>query len=621
MDLKEKNIAYLEGMLKPLIPYYDTIGQFGDWESNQGANISWFEMFARSTYGIFAYTSAVGDNVYIQKFNEIIHKAILDERDARWWDGDQKAVELVPLMAVLLIHKDKTWDTYSPKERENLLAFFENINKIFIGSDNWQFFRIIVARGINELGGNLDFRFVENSWKIVEECYCGDGWYRDGKNRPKDYYVAFGYHYYSLLYRYLFPQDERCELIKERALAFAKDYHYFFDAEGRMLVYGRSMIYRCASLAFWSILLCNKDLLDTGLQERALTIIDKNLDWWKKQLITDKEGLLTLGIAYRNEYVCENYNSSGSPYWLMKAFAFMLADKDDLVISQLESFAKDSVPEIKTTANGDIIVVSNARWNTAFINNYNGAGYVPNNSAKYMRFAYNTMTGFNLSRNATDFRTLSDDNSLVFDIAGVKHQREANTRYVLHDGYQEFEWRCGDLIKVRSYVLPQADGYIRVHIVQSSLSVDCYETGFAIGSDNLYGVMVPLYGTGEVIEVENAINSNIYHPHTTMQCVKYHISKGVNLIADYTYLGDSPVKGNDLNDRACVRIACGKIIITHDRRIEIALPVKMRLSIGWSALKNKIHSMMMKLYQRILFVYNNTDWIKTCYRAIRQRLR
>lgn len=615
MNLIDKNISFLESHLRPLLPYYDTIGQFGDWESSQGTNISWFEMFARSAYGIMAYTSTVGDNVYVQKFNATIHEAIKDERYVQWHDGDQKAVELMPLMALLLVHRKLTWETYTLQEQSDLLKFFENINKIFIGEDNWQFFRIVVTRGINELGGNQDLKYIEDSWNIVDACYCGDGWYRDGKNGPKDYYVAFGYHYYSLLYRYLFPNDERCDIIKERALAFAKDYQYFFDTEGRMIVYGRSMIYRCASLAFWSILLCNKDLLDAELHARAIWIINEGLEWWKKQPITNEAGLLTLGIAYRNEYICENYNSSGSPYWLMKAFAFMLADKEDLVIRKTKVFEKESIPEIKTIANGDMIVVRNEKWNTAFINSYRGVGYVANNSAKYMRFAYNSMTGFNLSREATDFANLSDDNSLIFNVSGVKYQRKANDKYSLHERYQEFEWQCGDLIMVRSYVVPQIDGYIRAHVVKSKLSIDCYETGFAIGK-NMDGSMTPLYGSGEVIEIENAVNSNIYQPHTKMQCVKFHISKGVNLIADYTRLGSE-----NMESAVKARVTNGQIIIESNKKIMIPLRNLERVTIWMSTVKNRIHSASVSIYNKVLLVYNNSDWIKSRYRKIKRILK
>lgn len=617
MNLIDKHIDYLEGILKPLLPYYDKIGEFGDWESGQGTNISWFEMFARSTYGILAYTSAVGDNEFVHKFNKVIHKAILDERYCKWEHCDQKAVELIPLITLMLVHRKLTWDTYSAEQQKDLLNFYGGINKIGIGGDNWQFFRIVVTRCINELGGKEEEQNIIDSWNIVDECYCGDGWYRDGKNGVKDYYVAFGYHFYSLLYRYLFPNDERCEMIKERALAFAKDYQYMFDAEGRMIAYGRSMIYRFASLSFWSMLLCNH-ILDEEGTSRAIRIIDKGLDWWKQQKLINENGLLNLGFAYRNEYLCEDYNSAGSPYWVLKAFAFML-DKESLQGRHQEETDKVVQSEIIKISNGDVFVVTNEKWNTLFINSYKGVGYVPNNASKYMRFAYNSTTGFNLSRHASVNLPLSDDNSLVFAIAGVRHQREANLSYKVHESYQEFDWQCGEFIKVRTFVVPQRDGYIRVHVIKSKMDTDCWETGFAINSEaGIYGAVVPLNGYGEVQDVENPVNSNIYSPHTHMQCIKYHVCKGTNLIADYTYISGEPVDVQRLIDAVNCKISGRKIIFPGGKILVSALSI---LSIKVNNVVNYLLWKYNYFVRSIVNFYYESKWIKKSYRRIKKLLK
>lgn len=615
MNIIDKHIAYLEDILKPLLPYYDKMGAYGDWESGQGANISWFEMFARSTYGIIAYTSAVGDNEYIHKFNKVIHKAIRDERYSQWRDGDQKAVELIPLITLMLVHRKLTWDTYSVEQQKNLLDFFGGINRIGIGGDNWQFFRIVVTKCINELGGKEDEQNIINSWKVVDECYCGDGWYRDGKNGAKDYYVAFGYHFYSSLYRYLFPNDERSEIIKERALLFAKDYQYMFDAEGRMIAYGRSMIYRFASLSFWSMMLCNHILDEEGTAQ-AIQIIDRGLDWWKQQKLINEDGLLNLGFGYRNEYICEDYNSSGSTYWVLKAFAFML-DKERLKGLQLKETEQVAQLEIQKIANEDAFVVKNEKWNTLFINSYKGVGYVPNNAPKYMRFAYNSATGFNLSKHASVNLPLPDDNSLVFDIAGVRHQREANISYKAHEGCQEFEWQCGELIKVRTFVVPRLDGYIRVHMIKSKIDTDCWETGFAINPEMGLWALVPLYGHGEIQDVDNPVNSNIYHPHTHMQCIKYHVCKGMNLVADYTYIGTKSL----MQECVSAKLHKNVIIIRAEGEQKIPIPVMDVMRIRFTSMKNRVYIVKHNMFVKLANMYNNTAWLKNAYRKLKGRLK
>ncbi|WP_375803652.1 DUF2264 domain-containing protein, partial [Enterobacter kobei] len=47
-------------------------------------------------------------------------------------------------------------------------------------------------------------------------------------------------------------------------------------------------------------------------------IVLRHLRWWQQQSIVDRDGILTLGFAYPNLAMCEDYNSPGSPYWALK---------------------------------------------------------------------------------------------------------------------------------------------------------------------------------------------------------------------------------------------------------------------------------------------------------------
>lgn len=606
-NLKKNNnhIIYLESILKPLLPYFDTVGEFGDWESGQGEAISWYEMFARSTYGIISYTAVMGNNEFVDAYNKALLKIIVDSRYTTFVDGDQKAVEMIPLVVMLYLHRKYTWDTYSKENQQRILAYFGNINKIAIGTDNWQFFRIVVSSVLNSLGGNEDLKYIEDSWLEVDRCYCGDGWYRDGINGPKDYYVAFGYHFYSLLLCYLFPDNiERNVIIKDRAKLFADEYKYLFDADGRMIVYGRSMIYRFATLSFWSMYLLNGlggD--DSGYIE---SLIEKGINWWKSQHLFDRNGLLNLGVAYRNENICEFYNSAGSPYWVLKAFFFLMYERKTETVSTI-----DDEEEVRSIANGDMIIVKKREWSTAYINSYSGVGYVSNNSAKYMRFAYNSATGFNVSKNPCEFWRLSDDNSLVFNIGGVKHLREANICYKNFDQYQEFLWHCGNLIKVRSVVVPLRNGYIRIHVVESRISTNCIESGFAISSttSTLNSRMICLSKNGKVAYKHNEVNSNIYFPHTIMPSVEYRIGRGYNLLADYTCLYQYP----NAEDNVTFEWHLGTIQLSVEgMSLHLKLNPLQILSICLNYMQSRLRNFAIS-------VYNGNSALKNVYRRIKGR--
>ena len=86
------------------------------------------------------------------------------------------------------------------------------------------------------------------------------------------------------------------------------------------------MTYRMAQGSFWGALaLADVDALDWPTV-RGLAL--RHLRWWSARPISDRDGVLSVGYGYDNRRMSESYNSAGSPYWCMKAFA-MLAAPDD----------------------------------------------------------------------------------------------------------------------------------------------------------------------------------------------------------------------------------------------------------------------------------------------------
>ncbi|WP_345960941.1 DUF2264 domain-containing protein, partial [Glycomyces tenuis] len=54
----------------------------------------------------------------------------------------------------------------------------------------------------------------------------------------------------------------------------------------------------------------------------------RHLAWWWDKPILDPEGRLTVGYAYPNDAVVEQYLTAGSPWWAMKLFTGLLAGAD-----------------------------------------------------------------------------------------------------------------------------------------------------------------------------------------------------------------------------------------------------------------------------------------------------
>lgn len=622
---KKELIKDLKTIIEPIVGCYSEIGSFGNHDSCHGTSISWFELFCRSAYGVISYTKASGDNHYLDCFIKTLLKVVEEKQYSHFHDYDQKAVEFVPVATLLLLFRDVTWDMFTKEQKESVERYLLNINRVELCNNNWMLFRILVCSILQELT-NKDYSEIINiDWKAIDDYYQGDGWYRDGKEGPKDYYNAFGFHFYSLLYYYLFKDNKRGEIIKERAILFAKDFFLFYDNEGRSIPFGRSLIYRYAPLSFWSMMLVN-GLLNKEDESRAALIITNNYSWWKKQNIYDQQEFQNLGYAYPNRYMLESYNSSGSVYWSLKFFTVLLCDES----AQIWKEMREMIASNKGTyiiANGDISIRITDQGNIAFINSYNGSGQTQD-FAKYMHFAYHSATGFNINKCNTNFVQLSDDSSLIFDIDGRKQMRSSNSYYsITNSRIQTFMWNVGDIIDVVSSVVSLEDYYIRIHIIRSKKVCSCYETGFAIkkndvGIFNTQGCfssvdnkefnsfIFMLRGSGEMSVLANEDYSNIYYQETVMPFIKYNITKGTSTIVDVTGLTNTDCSFDHIYEIITQKIDISKALLTikdEDAFLKIPLTISKRVLLTLFCIKTRKHLQIIK-----------ADLKKAVYRLIKR---
>lgn len=547
-------LADLDRSLTALRGHWLDSSSYGNVESCHGVDISWYEMFCRSAYGVLAYTTATGKNDYIISYKQRLLDVFTDKKYTNFKDYDQKAVELAPIAILLYYKRELTWDTYNQQEKELFVDYLDNINKIALCQNNWVFFRIIVNSVLQVLAGKDYTKKIKQDWEFIDKCYDGDGWYRDGLDGCKDNYTPFGFHFYSLLYLFLFHgkiDESRQNTISERAKAFAKQYLYMFDAEGRCVAYGRSLIYRFANLSFWSVLFLN-NICDKSEEKTYAQVVAKSYQWWGKQDIFEKDGEYNLGYSYSNTYICENYNSSGSVYWAFKFFLILLIDKESQLWNYLDVPEKDIYyTDSSILANKDIIVQQCGNYNIAYINSYFGSGQTQS-FAKYMHFAYNSASGFCLSKDSSNFINLSDDSSLIFKVGGQKICRTKNDAYqVVGDYGQLYKWHWDKLIYVKSLIIPVGSGYLRFHHIHSKIACECYETGFAIEEQNhdqtnkrehnitlsnsaFKSSIETLESKGSLLEIHNEVNTNIYFRHSRMPAVKYRIKPGLNSLSDIT---------------------------------------------------------------------------------------
>lgn len=393
---------------------------------------------------------------------------------------------------------------------------------------------------------------LHSDWAKIDDFYLGDGWYKDGPDGKKDYYISFAIHFYSLIYaRAVGVEDkERCELIKERAMTFAKTFIYWFADNGEAVPYGRSLTYRFAQCAFWSACL----LADVHPFSIAVMkgIISRHLmNWFKNDNIFDNGHILTVGYKYNQLHMSEHYNAPGSPYWALKAFAFMaLPDEHEFwtaeaeKLPQLDGFKRiEKADMLLSRYNGNVTMYPAEK-----INNYNHGQTL----AKYAKFAYSTLFGFSVSRGNNSLSESAPDSSLVFEIDGLIFQRLRDTLCTVNDESIVLKWSPFMGIEVTTTIIPKEYGHIRKHIVSSQYDCMAYDSGFAVSNMdtdkaiytseikkasvvNAHSKCIVQSDCGEGMLINAVANTNLMFPKTLIPSIKYKIKKGTNEFTTYVY--------------------------------------------------------------------------------------
>lgn len=243
-------------------------------------------------------------------------------------DLDQRMVESCPIGFTLAVAGKDFWDPLSDKEKSNVAVWIGSMNDKEMPNTNWLWFRVFANLGLKANGAAYSQDRIFADMDHLDTFYRGEGWSNDGPAgyTQMDYYSgSFAIQYLQLLYAKLANDSDpkRAEEYRHRARAFALDFVHYQDPDGHSIPFGRSMTYRFATIGFWSAL-AFADVeppapLTWGMAKGLLL---RNLRWWSQHHhIFQPNGMLNIGYTYPNYYLAEPYNSPGSPYWCMLAFA------------------------------------------------------------------------------------------------------------------------------------------------------------------------------------------------------------------------------------------------------------------------------------------------------------
>ncbi|WP_232320649.1 DUF2264 domain-containing protein [Herbidospora daliensis] len=396
-------------------------------------------------------------------------------------DVDQRLVETAALGFALALAPDQLWDGLSGIERDRVVTWLSQALARPGVDNNWQFFPVLVALGLRRVGVPVDEQPLRARLDRLESFALGRGWYSDGPTAQRDYYVPFAMHYYGLIYAGL-SDDARAERFRSRAGEFALDFRHWFAADGAAVPFGRSMTYRYAQAAFWGALaFAGVDALPWGETKGYLL---RHLRWWQDRAVADRDGVLTIGYAYPQPLLAEQYNAPGSPYWAMKAFLPLAlpethpfwttpetpAALPDGVVHQPEA----GTAVIRSDEGRHVVVLSTAQHNM----------WARGGAAKYAKFAYSTVFGFSVPAGNHGLDQGAYDNTLALSDDG-RHWRCCEVPESLGDLH--LRWSPWDDVEIETWLIPRAPDHLRVHRIVSGRSLFTAEAAFAVSRDTETG--------------------------------------------------------------------------------------------------------------------------------------
>lgn len=457
----------------------------GQTSAHYSDEIARMEGLSRALWGVFPLLAG-GDAVpFFDKYREAIRQGTDPDSEGYWGDTgpyDQRLVEMAAYGLGLALLGEGFNDAFDAQTLHNLHRWLNQITDAQMPDSNWNYFAIMVQLGFKRAGLPWDRQAVERRFAMMEAYYLGDGWYSDGPGRPKDYYISMAFHFYGLIYATLNQDDDpqRSATLRERAQLFAQDFIWMSAADGASVPFGRSLTYRFAMVAFWSAAaFSGLEVFSPGVIKG---VILRHLRWWLAQPIFDRDGILTLGFAYPNLAMCEDYNSPGSPYWALKVF-LILALPADHPFWQAEELP---LPALKGTRAippaGQLLMHSDDSRHVVMLtsgqlelNNY------VNTEAKYTKFAYSSRFGFTIERGRYGIKHAACDSMLLLADGDEYYRGRRECEAVeVHQDYILSRWSPWHDVHITSWLIACGEWHLRVHHIHSARSLTSVEGGFAV---------------------------------------------------------------------------------------------------------------------------------------------
>jgi hypothetical protein len=522
------------------------------------------EGFARPLWGLVPLAAGGGTTDAWEMVREgLAHGS--DPAHPEYWgatgERDQRMVEMAAIGFALALVPERVWDPLPGAARDNLLRWLAGINAHETVDNNWRFFRVLVNLGMKRVGGAWDRELVADALAQLDRFYLGEGWYRDGERPQLDYYIAFAFHFYGLIYAKLAGDldPQRAAIYRERATLFAQDFRHWFGDDGAAIPFGRSLTYRFAQAGFWGALaFADLEAVPWG---EAKGLYLRHLRWWADKPIADRSGALTIGYGYANLLISEEYNSPQSPYWAMKAFLPLACAAQHPFWGAAE--APNSAPPQSVQRHPGLILQRDATHAVMLAGGGQSNRLARQGVAKYSKFAYSSRFGFSIESSDGGVDHGNYDSALAIAYAETPDQyrvREASEATDITEAWLYSRWRPWGDVEVETWLVPVALPWLlRIHRIRAARAILTKEGGFsadrtgsthadreflspseapAIRIDVVGGIVgIADLAVGAAPPTRHAAiarplpNTNLIHPRTIMPMLLGRHAAGTHLLA------------------------------------------------------------------------------------------
>lgn len=241
---------------------------------------------------------------------------------------NQNLVEFGALSLSLFAAPEILWDPLSQSQKNALAALMLSYGDGPTIASNWKFFNIFILSFFKDKGYQVNEQLLLEYLDKSLQHYRGSGWYNDAP--AYDYYSMWAFQMYGPLWAEFFGKHYYPDYAAKFMTNFSdvkNNYPYMFSKDGKMIMWGRSISYRIASVVPFTLTGYEHDTtINYGWMRRIASGV--MLQFLKHPQFL-KDGIPTLGFYGPFEPAVQPYSCRGSVYWMGKAFFALLIPDDN----------------------------------------------------------------------------------------------------------------------------------------------------------------------------------------------------------------------------------------------------------------------------------------------------